>query len=214
MQLPPPGNKLNEFTIELIISSNQQGGGGFEGCTFLFVNRNDTSKDKSLYLGLVTGDLFLYNGTDYSRYAENHLSEVYSLIHKGYQSIVLTLKNSLFKLFLNNECIFERSSYLEYLPNSKIEIGNNPVYENDPYYRNWCNFNIKCFKLYDRNLNPQEISKTIVKPLYSFFKINSFKKSGTDVFLRDFSGNNNDLQLFGSSNYKDDIIMSNIRLKE
>ena len=104
-------------------------------------------------------------------------------------------------------------SFLPKMPNSNVVLTYN-WYDNLSKFRNEVIY-IKYFKLYDKALEENEFFKNIsYSPLYSIPGIFKYIKKDSDLYLKDWSGNNNDFNCVEPTNLKSDVIISNLSLKE
>lgn len=94
--------------------------------------------------------------------------------------------------------------------NNKQFYMNYSVYNGDSYgdYQQYY------FRLHDRILKKEEFFNKTNDALYLYSGIKRFIKSGSNMYLKDWSGNNRNLQLFNPVNCKSDVIFSNLALKD
>ena len=215
---PPPGKEIEEYTIELIFKTTDTGYSPFAlNALPLFMCQQDNyyHNNPSVMIGVDAGSLILwfYNDWVYLGYVSDN----------KYHKVVCLRKNKTTYLYLDgkleisNNTHGDFSSRVPQLPNSNVCINWNDYagQTSSLYDINGHTFNLQYFKLYDKALNENEFFKNIsYPPLYSIPGIFKYIKKDSDLYLKDWSGNNNDFKLYKPTNCKSDIIISNLSFKE
>ena len=172
---------------------------------------NDYTHNPSVMIGVESGYLFLW-------FYNNWVCFGYVSDNK-YHKVVCLRKNKTTYLYLDGK--LKNNTHggfgLPQLPNSNVCI-NWTDYNgqtSSAYDINGHTFNLQYFELYDKALNENEFFKNIsYSPLYSIPGIFKYIKKNSDLYLKDWSGNNNDFKLYKPTNCKSDIIISNLSFKE
>ena len=216
---PPPGKEIEEYTIELIFKTTDtyiNAGVALSALPlFMCQQNNHYTNNPSVMIGVEAGYLFLwfYNSWKYFDYVSDN----------KYHKVVCLRKNKTTYLYLDGKLKISNthddfSSGLPQLPNSNVCINwNDYVGQTSSAYdiNGTHTFNLQYFKLYDKALNENEFFKNIsYSPLYSIPGIFKYIKKDSDLYLKDWSGNNNDFKLYKPTNCKSDIIISNLSFKE
>ena len=204
---PPPGKEFEEYTIEIIFKSTDTTGSNVNLSAppiFCCQSGNNYSHNPSVMININRGQLtyWYYNNWDFAGYVTDG----------NWHKVVCIRKNALTYIYLDDELKVCRS-FLPKMPNSNVVLTYN-WYNNLSAFRNEVIY-IKYFKLYDKALEENEFFKNIsYSPLYSIPGIFKYIKKDSDLYLKDWSGNNNDFNCVEPTNLKSDVIISNLSLKE
>lgn len=206
---PPPSNDLNNYTIEIIFRCNDSiTHFGSLGAPSIINNiPNGKYWNGGIKIGIDKGILYSssYGGhsTTYSFVSDNKM-------HK----IVITRNSDDYtEIYLDDNLINKGALFPELSSTCEIAF----IYEY--YFRSVFNgyplksLYLEYFRLHDRVLNREEFFKYTNDPYILYPSIKRIIKSGTDLYLKDWSGNNRNMLLVEPNNCKSDTIVSNLRLK-